>query len=192
MPATDPSASEVTRLLHEIQGGNRQAQSDLIPLVYKELKRLASSYMQRERAGHTLQATALVHEAFLRLAHAEGINWQGKAHFFAVAAQAMRRILISHAREKNAQKRGGGVAVTLDENVAFAPDRSFDIVELDGALEKLAALDARQAQVVEMRFFGGLDVDQTAEALGISPATVKRDWVVAKAWLYRELGGKVR
>lgn len=190
MSPPEPPPSQVTRLLLQMQAGNRGAQDDLIPLVYKELKRLASSYMQRERAGHTLQATALVHEAFLRLVNIEGVNWQGKAHFFAVAAQAMRRILISHAREKLAQKRGGGVAVTLDENLAFGKDRSFEVIEIDETLEKLARIDARQAQVVELRFFGGLDVEQTAEALGTSPATVKRDWVVAKAWLYRELGSK--
>jgi RNA polymerase sigma factor (TIGR02999 family) len=182
-------STDVTHLLKEIQGGNRAAQEELIPLVYGELRRLAASYMQRERSGHTLQATALVHEAFLRLANMNDVDWQGKSHFFAVAAQSMRRILISHAREKNAQKRGGGVALTLHEDIA-AGDRAFDVIELDLALEKLAQLDERQAKVVELRFFGGLEVDEVSQVLGASPATIKRDWVAAKAWLYRELGPK--
>lgn len=187
MSASTPESNEVTRLLREIQGGNQDAQEELIPLVYRELRRLASSYMQRERAGHTLQATALVHEAFIRLAHMQDVDWQGKAHFFAVAAQAMRRILISHAREKRALKRGEGLAITLNENV-MGDNRAFEVIELDQALEKLAAFDARQARVVELRFFGGLEVPEVAAVLGTSEATVKRDWVSAKAWLYRELG----
>lgn len=171
-----------------LQGGSPEVAEQLIPLVYAELRELAVSYLRRERADHTLQPTALVHEAYLRLVDQRNTTWQNRAHFFGIAAQAMRRILLDHARRKRAGKReGAATRVTLDEGVAEAPQRSIDLIALDVALERLKSLDERQYKVVELRFFGGLDVDQTAEVLGISPATVKRDWTYAKAWLHREL-----
>jgi RNA polymerase sigma factor (TIGR02999 family) len=160
-----------------------------MPLVYAELHDLASHYMRSERAEHTLQPTALVHEAYMRLVDHKGGTWQDRAHFYGVAAQAMRRILVDHARRKRATKREGGQRVTLDDDVSAttAAGRSLDMIALDDALQKLAAIDARYAKVVELRFFTGLDVEEVAEALQISPATVKRDWVFAKAFLQREL-----
>jgi RNA polymerase sigma-70 factor, ECF subfamily len=180
--------ADVTALLSELTKGNPEAGTKLIPLVYDELRRLANGYMRRERTGHTLQATALVHEAYLKLLDQRSVDWQNRAHFFGIAAQVMRRVLIDHARGHVREKRGGGAeAVPLDEALVFSPERSEEFLELDSALEKLAALDPRQAKVVEMRFFGGLTVEETAEVLGISPKTVKRDWTVAKAWLHGEL-----
>ena len=182
------SSHDVTRLLIEFQGGKQEASEQLIPLVYAELHDLAVSYLRRERSDHTLQPTALVHEAYLRLVDQRSSTWQNRAHFFGIAAQAMRRILLDHARRKHAGKREGSAQrVTLDEDMAEAPQRSIDLIALDVALERLKTMDERQYKVVELRFFGGLDVDQTAEVLGISPATVKRDWTFAKAWLHREL-----
>ncbi|MEW5916871.1 MAG: sigma-70 family RNA polymerase sigma factor [Gemmatimonadota bacterium] len=178
----------MTRLLVQLQGGKHEVSEKLIPLVYAELHDLAVSYLRRERSDHTLQPTALVHEAYLRLVDQRNTTWQNRAHFFGIAAQAMRRILLDHARRKRAGKREGAAQrVTLDEGIAETPQRSIDLIALDVALERLKALDERQYKVVELRFFGGLDVEQTAEVLGISPATVKRDWVFAKAWLHREL-----
>jgi RNA polymerase sigma-70 factor, ECF subfamily len=185
---TSPTSSEVTRLLFDLQKGSRTASEQLIPLVYSELHDLAVRYMRSERADHTLQPTALVHEAFLKLVDQRAVSWQNRAHFFGIAAQAMRRILVDHARRKRATKREGGHRVTLDEGLAVAAERSIDLLALDDALEKLRALDERQHRVVELRFFGGLEVEQVAEVLGISTATVKRDWTFAKAWLQRELG----
>lgn len=182
------TSHDVTRLLIELQGGRTGASEQLIPLVYAELHDLAVSYLRRERSDHTLQPTALVHEAYLRLVDQRSTTWQNRAHFFGIAAQAMRRILLDHARRKRAGKREGAAQrVTLDEGVAETPQRSIDLIALDVALERLKAMDERQYKVVELRFFGGLDVEQTAEVLGISPATVKRDWTFAKAWLQREL-----
>lgn len=156
--------------------------------MYAELHDLAVSYLRRERSDHTLQPTALVHEAYLRLVDQRSSTWQNRAHFFGIAAQAMRRILLDHARRKHAGKREGQAQrVTLEEGMAEAPQRSLDLIALDVALERLKTMDERQYKVVELRFFGGLDVEQTAEVLGISPATVKRDWTFAKAWLHREL-----
>jgi len=183
------SSGDVTRLLAEITGGNREAESQLIPLVYGELRRLAHYYMQRERPGHTLQTTALVNEAYIRLVDYKRMQWQDRAHFFAVAAQVMRRILVDHARSHNI-KRGAGVPhVALDDVAVVSSDRTGDLVALDDAMNALARLDPRKVQIIEMRFFGGLTVEETAEVLKVSPATVKRDWSIAKFWLYRELGG---
>ena len=180
--------ADVTALLLQLKQGNHEAGEKLIPLVYEELKRLARSYMRRERPDHTLQTTALVHEAYLKLVRQHAVNWQGRSHFFGIAAQLMRRILIDHARGHLREKRGGVREVLpLDEALVFSPEHSEELVKLDEALERLAKLDARQSQIVELRFFGGLSVEETAEFLGISPKTVKRDWSVAKAWLYGEL-----
>jgi len=162
-----------------------------MPLVYNELRRLASGYMRRERAEHTLQATALVHEAYLKLVKQRSVNWQGKSHFFGIAAQLMRRILIDHARGHLREKRGGTQeAIPLNEELVFSPGQSAELIRLDEALERLAKLDARQSKIVELRFFGGLSVEETAEFLSISPKTVKRDWSMAKAWLLGEMRKK--
>jgi RNA polymerase sigma-70 factor, ECF subfamily len=182
------SSTDVTALLGELTKGNPEAGPKLIPLVYDELRRLADGYMRRERTGHTLQATALVHEAYLKLLGQHSVDWQNRAHFFGIAAQVMRRVLIDHARRHVRDKRGGGKeAVPLDEALVFSPERSSEFLELDSALERLAERDARLAKIVELRFFGGLTVEETAEVVGISPKTVKRDWTVAKAWLHGEL-----
>lgn len=185
---SDPVTShEVTRLLLDLQGGRADASEQLAPLVYAELHALAGHYMRNERPDHTLQPTALVHEAFLRLVDQRQATWQNRSHFYGIAAQAMRRILVDHARRRRAAKRDGGVAVTLDEQVAGAPDRSLDLIALDDALAKLARIEGRYSRVVELRFFGGLEIEQVAEALGVAPATVKRDWTFAKAFLQREM-----
>ncbi len=182
------SPGDVTTLLVQLKNGNRDAQSRLIPLVYAELRRLAGVYMRRERSGHTLQATALVHEAYLRLAGHEGISWQNRAHFFGVAANIMRRILVDHARAKQAKKRGGsGQKVSFDEAVLIQREAPQQFLALDEALERLAKRDPRQSRIVELRFFGGLSDEETAEVLGISVRTVMRDWKVARAWLYQQL-----
>jgi RNA polymerase sigma factor (TIGR02999 family) len=184
------TSADVTALLSELTKGNPEASSKLVPLVYDQLRRLADSYMRRERTGHTLQTTALVHEAYLKLLGQHSVDWQNRAHFFGIAAQVMRRVLIDHARSHVRDKRGGGREhVQLDEALVFSPERSGEFLELNAALERLAAVDSRQAQIVEMRFFGGLTVEETAEVLRISPKTVKRDWSVAKAWLHGELKG---
>lgn len=168
--------------------GNQAAGPQLIPLVYGELRRMADGYMRHERPGHTLQTTALVHEAYLKLVDQHSANWQSRAHFFGIAAQVMRRVLIDHARGHIREKRGGGrEAVPLEEAVIFSKERAEEFLELDRALAALATVDARQANIVELRYFGGLTVEETAEVLGISPKTVKRDWKVAKAWLHGEL-----
>ena len=169
--------------------GDRQSVDSLLPIVYQELRRLAASYLRRERPGQTLQPTALVHEAYLRLMKDKPGRWQNRAHFCAIAAHAMRQILIERARARDALKRGGGAPrVTFDEGLpARSEDRSIDMVALDAALDRLAALDAGQARIVELRFFGGLSIEETADAIGVSPATVKRHWAVARAWLAREL-----
>ena len=182
------SSSDVTVLLAQLTKGNQQAASRLIPLVYRELRQIAGRHMRQERPDHTLQATALVHEAYLKLVEQGSANWQSRAHFFAVAAQVMRHILVDHARAHLCEKRGGGQAkLPLEEGLVFAPGQSGELVEIDAALRRLAELDSRQAQIVELRFFGGLTVEETAAVLGISPKTVKRDWSVAKAWLHGEL-----
>jgi RNA polymerase sigma-70 factor, ECF subfamily len=184
---------EVTRLLQELRGGSTDAADRLALVVYDELHALASRAMRGEHVGHTLQPTALLHEAFFRLVDDRNVEWKSRAHFYGIAARAMRRILVDHARRRGAVKREGGVRITLDEAVAETVDETaIDLIALDDALAKLAALDPRHARVVELRFFAGLDIDQTAEALGVSTATVKRDWTLAKAFLYDQLdaGGR--
>jgi RNA polymerase sigma-70 factor (ECF subfamily) len=169
---------------------DRQSVDTLLPIVYQELRRLAASYLRRERPGQTLQPTALVHEAYLRLLKDKPDRWKNRAHFCAIAAHSMRQILIERARARGAQKRGGAQPrVTLDEALVAGGNRAIDLVALDEALERLAAIDPEQARLVELRFFGGLTVEETAEAMDISPATVKRHWTVARAWLARELEG---
>ena len=181
---------DITQILQEVSGGNREAPARLMPLVYDELRRLADHYLRRERPDHTLQPTALVHEAYLKLIDQTRVDWQNRAHFFGVAAQLMRRILVDHARRHQASKRGGfRQKLTLDEAVDYSQTRDIDLVRLDEALTALAQFDARQSRVVELRFFGGLTIEETAEALSVSPATVKVDWSMAKAWLRREIGG---
>ena len=182
----------VCELLRAWSDGDTSALERLTPFVYDELHRLARRYMRGERADHSLQTTALVNEAYMRLVGYERMKWQNRAHFFAVSAQVMRRILVEHARRHNL-KRGGGVPhVSLDEAALVGGHRAADLVALDDALNALAQLDPRKAQVVEMRFFGGLNVDETADVLKVSPATVMRDWSTAKTWLYRELAGGIR
>src|SRR5215213_6582259 len=182
-------SSDVTILLDRINEGDGKAPEELLPLVYGELRKLAHSYLQNERADHTLQATALVHEAYIRLVDWEKVSWQNRAHFFAVAANVMRKILVDHAREKRAQKRDFGQKLSLDEAVSYPTQsaREVDLIALDDALEKLAAFDETQSKIVELRFFGGLTIEETAHALKISSATVKREWTVAKTWLFREI-----
>lgn len=180
--------AEVTQLLTALTRGDDGAASKLIPAVYDELRRLAGSYMRRERSDHTLQATALVHEAYLKLIEQKAVNWQSRAHFFGIAAQLMRRILIDHARGHTRQKRGGEQKkVSLDEAYIFTEKQADELLAVNDSLDRLEKIDPRQARVVEMRFFGGLSVEEAAEVLGVSPKTVKRDWSVAKAWLYADL-----
>jgi len=181
-------SQEVTMLLSALTNGEDGAASKLIPLVYDELRRLAGSYMRRERVDHTLQATALVNEAYLKLIEQRAVNWQSRAHFFGVAAQLMRRILIDYARGHTREKRGGEQKkVSLDEVILFSEQQADELLAVDDSLNLLAKMDPRQARVVELRFFAGLSVEEAAEALGVSPKTVKRDWSVAKAWLYADL-----
>jgi RNA polymerase sigma factor (TIGR02999 family) len=182
------SQHEITRLLTDWSRGDRQALEKLTPLVYDELRRLASRYLRRERSGHTLQSTALVHEAYLKLVEQKNVKWQSRAHFFGIAAQMIRRILVDYARAHNADKRGAGAEkLSLDEAIALPGGPDLDLIALDDALEGLARLDARQSRLVELRFFAGLTLEETAEVLDMSLATAKRDWVSAKAWLSREL-----
>jgi RNA polymerase sigma factor (TIGR02999 family) len=184
----DPNSSDVTQILLEWNESG-EANARLMPLVYDELRRLAQIYLSRERSDHTLQPTALVHEAYLRLVDQSRVEWQNRAHFLGIAAQMMRRILIDHARMHTSEKRGGHKSrLSLDEASIMPEERAADLVALDDALKALAATDARKSRVVELRFFGGLSVKETAAVLGVHTATVERDWVVAKAWLYREIG----
>jgi RNA polymerase sigma factor (TIGR02999 family) len=184
----EASSSEVTLLLRAWGEGDVQALDRLAPIVYQELHRIARGYMARERTDHTLQTTALVNEAYVRLVDARQVTWHDRAHFFAVCARAMRRILVDHARSRGYVKRGGGkLHVQFDEAFGMVWSADSNLLELDEALDRLSALDPRKARVIEMRFFGGLSVEETAEALGISPETVMRDWKLARAWLYREL-----
>ena len=179
---------EVTRLLHELRGGNEDALDQLVPLVYEDLRRIARRQLLRERAGHTLSTTDLVHEAYGRLVDLDHVEWQDRAHFCAVAAQAMRRILVDYARRRNAQKRGGQHPhLSLDENRIAVDDQAELVLSLDQALTRLSAFDERLGQVVEYRYFGGLTEEEAAEVLGVSARTVRRDWSKAKAWLFREL-----
>ncbi len=182
------SQHEVTRLLIRLTDGENAVLDDLLPLVYSELRRLAASYLRRERSDHTLQPTALVHEAYIRLVDQTQVRWQNRAHFFGVAAQMMRRILVDHARSQQAEKRGGEFQkLSLDENIDVSGERAADLVALDEALTRLAELDPVKSRVVELRFFGGLSVEETAEVLGVSAPTVKRQWRMAKAWLFGQV-----
>ena len=188
MDGPSVSPHRVTQLLQQWSHGDDAALVKLTPLVYEELRRLAHHYMEGERPNHTLQTTALVNEAYLRLADQTTPNWQSRAHFFAVAARGMRRILVSYARSNRAQKRGGGAArIELDEAAILSPEQSKEIVDLHEALERLGTLDSRKAQVVELKYFAGLNHDEIAEVMKISAVTVRRDWVFAKAWLHKEL-----
>ncbi len=181
--------SEVTRLLSAINAGDPGAKEALVPVVYAELRILAESYMRKERSGHTLQPTALVNEAWIRLADQSRVEWKGRAHFFGIAAQAMRRILVDHHRRRTASRRGGERAVTLIDDAADTFSDPLDLLALDEALDQLAEMDPRAARVVELRFFGGLSVEETAAVLDVSEPTVKRDWRSARAWLYGRLAG---
>ena len=184
------SPQEVTQLLVAWRNGDQEARDELMPLVYQELHRLAHQYMSRERPGHTLQTSALVNEAFLRLADQRDVQWQNRAHFIGIAGQMMRRILVDYARNRGYAKRGGGACqVSLDEELLVSEERSSEVVALDEALQSLARLDERKSRLVELRFFGGLSIEETAEVLGVSPGTVMRDWTLAKAWLRREMSG---
>jgi len=185
-----PPCGEVSGLLRAWSDGDRNALDKLTPIVYDELHRLARSYMKRERTGHSLQTSALVNEAYMRLVDYKNMQWQNRSHFFAVSAQLMRRILVDHARRHNL-KRGRGVQlVSLDETAEVGGERAADLVALDSAMDALERIDRRKVQVVEMRFFGGLSVEETAAVLNVSAVTVMRDWGTAKAWLYRELAGE--
>jgi len=185
---TASSPNEVTRLLVDWSDGDKSALDRLMPLVYEELRKLAHHYMGREGPGHTLQTTALVNEAYLRLIDQRSVHWQNRAHFFGIASQMMRRILVDYARARQSAKRGGDARqVSLDEAMVVTPERAAEVVALDDALKALAEIDQRKSQIVEMRFFGGLSIEETAEVLGVSPGTVMRDWTLAKAWLHREI-----
>jgi RNA polymerase sigma factor (TIGR02999 family) len=184
----DETSGQVTQLLSNWSNGDLQAREEVFPLVYNELRRLAASYLRRERSDHTLQATALVHEAYLRLVEHDSANWQNRHHFFGAAAQLMRRILVDHARGHLAEKRGSGLAkVPLTEAIAMSQEQPAELLALDECLTRLAAFDPQQGRVVELRVFAGLSVEETAAVLSISPATVKRDWALAKAWLWRQI-----
>jgi RNA polymerase sigma factor (TIGR02999 family) len=188
---TIPSQQDVTRLLVRLTDGDRGVLDELLPVVYGELRKLASSYLRRERVGHTLQPTALVHEAYMRLVDQTQVQWQNRAHFFGVAAQMMRRILVDHARAHEAEKRGGEFQkLSLDENIDVSGERDVNLVALDDALNLLADVDPQKSKIVELRFFGGLSVEETAEVLGVSAPTVKRQWRMAKAWLYGQVSRK--
>jgi RNA polymerase sigma factor (TIGR02999 family) len=185
---SEPSLGQASQLLIDWSGGDAAALEKLTPLIYDELRRLARRFLRHERGGHTLQTAALVNEAYLRLVDQRNVRWQNRAHFFAIAAQLMRRILIDYARRRHYAKRGGGAPqVSLDEAAALSDERAADLVALDEALLGLASIDPQQSRVVELRFFGGLTVEETAEVLKLSPDKVKREWSTAKAWLYREM-----
>ena len=185
----EENPQKITQLLNQWSNGDAEVLDDLMPLVYKELRRQASRYLRRERANHTLQPTALINEAYLKLINQRDVKWQNRAHFFAIAAQAMRRILVDYAKTRNREKRGGAAEnLPLDEAYAIvSKEKSVDLVALDEALNKLAQFDERQAKVVELRYFSGLSIDETAEVLGVSNVTIRRDWNMAKAWLHQEI-----
>jgi RNA polymerase sigma factor (TIGR02999 family) len=186
-----PPPSEITDLLVAWSGGDQTALEKLLPLVEKELHRIASQYMRRENPGHTLQPTALINEAYFRLINQKNVRWQNRAHFFGIAAQLMRRILLNYARDRHRDKRGGAaLQVSLSEAALMSEVKSSELIALDEALERLAAIDERKSQVVELRYFGGLSVEETAEVLKVSPVTVIRHWNMAKAWLARELSNE--
>jgi RNA polymerase sigma factor (TIGR02999 family) len=184
----NPSAADVTTLLNRLADGDQEAAAQLVPLIYEELRRLAVQRLRHERTGHTLQATALVHEVYLKLAGQQSAKWQNRVQFFAVASQLMRRVLVDYARTQQRVRRGGGQKkVSLDEVVLIAPDRTDELLAVHESLSRLEKLDARQGRIVELRYFGGLTLDETAEVLHVSPKTVMREWNFAKAWLYGEL-----
>jgi RNA polymerase sigma-70 factor, ECF subfamily len=184
----DSQSPDVTLLLARAAGGDRQAASALVPLIYGELHRMAARHMQRERSDHTLQATALVHEAYMRLVQQRRTNWKNRAHFFGVAAQIMRRILVDHARGKVRAKRGGSrQKISLDNAVTLSMGQSWELLAIDEALGRLAKRDPRQCRIVELKFFGGLTTEETAEVLDTSPSTIEREWTLARAWLYMQL-----
>lgn len=190
MPSVPPR--NVTQMLANWRNGDSAALNELLPVIYDELRQLAAGYLRRESAGHTLQATALVNEAYLRLVDQTQVNWQNRAHFFGAAANLMRQILIQHARAKHAEKRGGDAQKLYLDEVSglvdnLVKEQNLDLLALDDALNRLATIAPQQSRVVELRFFAGLSIEETAEALGISPATIKREWNMAKAWLHREL-----
>src|SRR2546425_10844606 len=188
---TQPSTHEVTELLIEWSNGDKAALDKLMPLIHEELRRLAHHYMSHERPGHTLQTSALVNEAYLRLVNRKKVHWQNRVHFFAIAAQLMRSILVDHARSHAYTKRGGGARkIALDEAMIVSQERAAEVVALDEPLKELANFDEQQSRIVELRFFGGLTIEETAEILALSPATIKREWSTARAWLYRELSKK--
>lgn len=188
LPSMEDNSAQITQLLLAWRNGEPRALDDLMPLVLRELKKIARNYMRGQRVGHTLQTTGLVNEAYMRLVDSNRVNWQDRTHFFAIAAQLMRRVLVDMARRKNSAKRGGErVQVSLADDVKAAPERDTDVVALDEALERLAQLNPRHSQIVELKYFGGLTEDEIAETLKISVRTVRRDWNVARAWLYREL-----
>ena len=185
---TEAQTHQVTQLLIDWSNGDRAALDELLPVVDEELRRLAHRYMSRERVGHTLQTTALVNEAFVRLVNRKNVHWQNRAHFFGIAAQLMRTILVDHARSHACAKRGGGTyKLELDEAMVVSQQKASEVIALDDALNELALIDPQQSRIVELRFFGGLTVEETAEVLHLSPATIKREWSTAKAWLYHEL-----
>jgi len=185
---TNDDQAHLTQLLQQVNSGHAESLEQLMPAVYNELRKQAARHLRRERRNHTLQPTALVNEAFMKLIDQRQVHWQNRAHFFGIAAQAMRRIMIDHARTRQRVKRGGVQhAVTLDAAMLAAEARSIDVLALDQALTRLAALDERQARIVELRYFGDLSVEETAEVIGVSPATVKREWSMARAWLHTEL-----
>jgi RNA polymerase sigma factor (TIGR02999 family) len=186
-PVLQPSPNLVTELLGKWRAGDQEALGALVPLVYNELREVAHRYLRHERPDHTLQSTALVHEAYLRLREQGAQKFENRAHFFAIAAQLMRQILVDYARHRNAGKRNAGRRIALDDTVQLLEAKSVDLVALDDALDELAKLDPRQSRVVELRFFGGLSVEETSSVLGVSPDTVKRDWATAKIWLYHEM-----
>ena len=180
---------EITRMLLELTDGNEEVVNQILPHIYDELRRLASSYLRRERSNHTLQPTALVHEAYMKLIDQSRVKWQNRAHFFGIAAQVMRRILMDHARKHTAEKRGGDAELLpIEEEILIVShDKSAELIALDDALQQLAEMDERKARIVELRYFGGLSIEETAEVLGVSVPTVNREWRMAKAWLYSEI-----
>jgi RNA polymerase sigma factor (TIGR02999 family) len=192
MPAIAYRSHEISQLLRSWNDGNGDALGELLPLVYDELHRQAHRYLRRERAGHTLQTTALIHEAYLNLIKQNRINFQNREHFFAISANLMRRILVNYANARHRQKRGGSDEnIELDDSILIATQtKDLELLALDDALRRLAEMDEQQARIVELRYFGGLTIEETSEVMGIAPATIKRDWKLTKAWLYRELGGE--
>lgn len=188
----DQSPNKITRMLIELTDGNQEVVNQILPHIYDELKRLASSYLRRERPNHTLQPTALVHEAYMKLIDQKRVHWQNRAHFFGIAAQVMRRILLDHARKHQADKRGGEVEkLPIEEEIlVVSHDKSAELIALDDALEALAKIDEQKAKIVELRYFGGLSIEETAEVMGVSVPTINRQWRMAKAWLYSQITGE--